>query len=263
MGDLIRLENVGVYFTEKKGLFKSVTIRALDSINLSINPGEAIAIVGESGAGKTTLGRVILGLQKPTIGKVLFKSVDIYKIRHRYWEYRRSVQWVPQDPYSSLDPNLTIRDQLLSPLRRWFNDANVDKAKQLLSMVGLTPPEYYLDKYPHQLSGGQRQRISIARALSPDPELIIADEPATMIDSTLRIIIINVLSKLIKELHLSVAFITHDMALARVFLLKSGSGRVIVMHGGRIVEEGTLEEVLNHPRSDYTIKLINAAPRII
>ncbi|GGP19573.1 oligopeptide ABC transporter ATP-binding protein [Thermocladium modestius] len=263
MSELIKLENVGVYFSERKGLFGSRIIKALDSVNLEIRQGEAVAIVGESGAGKTTLGRVILGLQRPTTGRVLFKGTDVYRIKHRYWEFRRSVQWVPQDPYSSLDPSLTIKDQLMSPIRRWFNDAKIEKANQLLNMVGLTPPSEYLNKYPHQLSGGQRQRVSIARALAPDPLLIVADEPATMIDSTLRLMIINVLTRLVRQLNVSVAFITHDMALARLFLLKVGSGRVVVMYRGNIVEDGPIDDVIQHPRSEYTVKLINAAPKIL
>ncbi|MDT7902583.1 MAG: ABC transporter ATP-binding protein [Caldivirga sp.] len=259
---LIELRDVCVYFTERVGLFGKRVTKALDHVNLGIRDNDVIAVVGESGAGKTTMGRVILGLQRPTSGLALFKGKDIYSLRGReFEEFRRSVQWVPQDPYSSLDPSLTIGEQLMAPIRRWNPKVNAEaRAEELLKLVGLVPPSFYMNKYPHQLSGGQRQRVAIARSLASNPRLIVADEPVTMIDSSLRIGFINTFIELMHRSSLSLVFITHDLALARVLLLKSGRGRVVILRNGRIVEEGDINEIISNPKDEYTKVLINAAP---
>jgi len=259
---LIELRDVCVYFTERVGLFGKRVTKALDHVNLGIRDNDVIAVVGESGAGKTTMGRVILGLQRPTSGLALFKGKDIYSLRGReFEEFRRSVQWVPQDPYSSLDPSLTVGEQLMAPIRRWNPKVNAEtRAEELLRLVGLVPPSFYMNKYPHQLSGGQRQRVAIARSLASNPRLIVADEPVTMIDSSLRIGFINTFIELMHRSSLSLVFITHDLALARVLLLKSGRGRVVILRNGRIVEEGDINEIISNPKDEYTKVLINAAP---
>jgi|ECHnycMinimDraft_1075156.scaffolds.fasta_scaffold00752_4 peptide/nickel transport system ATP-binding protein len=259
---LIELRDVCVYFTERVGLFGKRVTKALDHVNLGIRDNDVIAVVGESGAGKTTMGRVILGLQRPTSGLALFKGKDIYSLKGReFEEFRRSVQWVPQDPYSSLDPSLTIGEQLMAPIRRWDPKVNAEtRAEELLRLVGLVPPSFYMNKYPHQLSGGQRQRVAIARSLASNPRLIVADEPVTMIDSSLRIGFINTFIELMHRSSLSLVFITHDLALARVLLLKSGRGRVVILRNGRIVEEGDINEIISNPKDEYTKVLINAAP---
>ena len=259
---LIELRDVSVYFTERVGLLSKRITKALDHVNLKVSDGDVIAVVGESGAGKTTMGRVILGLQKPTSGVALFRGKDIYSLRGReFEEFRRSVQWVPQDPYSSLDPSLTIGEQLIAPIKRWNPKIDaVARAQELLRLVGLIPPSFYMNKYPHQLSGGQRQRIAIARSLASNPRLIVADEPVTMIDSSLRISFINTFIDLIRVINLSLIFITHDIALARILLLKSGKGRVVILKDGRIVEEGDINEIISNPKDEYTKILINAAP---
>lgn len=258
---LIELRDVCVYFTERVGLLKKRIIKALDHVNVTIDEGEVIAVVGESGAGKTTMGRVILGLQKPTYGLALYRGMDIYSLKGRqFGEYRRSVQWVPQDPYSSLDPSLTVGEQLMAPIRRWGVDRDAEsRAEELLKLVGLVPPSFYMNKYPHQLSGGQRQRVAIARALATEPKLIVADEPVTMIDSSLRIGFVNIFAELVRKINLSLLFITHDLAIARLLLLKTG-GRTIILKDGRIVEEGDIEEIIRNPKHEYTKILINAAP---
>jgi peptide/nickel transport system ATP-binding protein len=259
---LIELRDVCVYFTERVGLFGKRVTKALDHVNLGIRDNDVIAVVGESGAGKTTMGRVILGLQRPTSGLALFKGKDIYSLKGReFEEFRRSVQWVPQDPYSSLDPSLTVGEQLMAPIRRWNPKVNAEtRAEELLRLVGLVPPSFYMNKYPHQLSGGQRQRIAIARSLASNPRLIVADEPVTMIDSSLRIGFINTFIELMHRSSLSLVFITHDLALARILLLKSGRGRVVILRNGRIVEEGDINEIISNPKDEYTKVLINAAP---
>ncbi|MFP3238052.1 MAG: ABC transporter ATP-binding protein [Caldivirga sp.] len=259
---LVELKDVCVYFTERVGLFGKRVIKALDHVNLGIRENDVIAVVGESGAGKTTMGRVILGLQKPTSGLALFRGKDIYSLRGReFEEFRRSVQWVPQDPYSSLDPSLTIGEQLMAPIRRWNPKVNAEaRAEELLKLVGLVPPSFYMNKYPHQLSGGQRQRVAIARSLASNPRLIVADEPVTMIDSSLRIGFVNTFIELMRRSSLSLVFITHDLALARILLLKSGRGRIVILRNGRIVEEGDVNEIINNPKDEYTKVLINAAP---
>ena len=259
---LIELRDVCVYFTERVGLFGKRVTKALDHVNLGIRDNDVIAVVGESGAGKTTMGRVILGLQRPTSGLALFKGKDIYSLKGReFEEFRRSVQWVPQDPYSSLDPSLTVGEQLMAPIRRWNPKVNAEtRAEELLKLVGLVPPSFYMNKYPHQLSGGQRQRVAIARSLASNPRLIVADEPVTMIDSSLRIGFINTFIELMHRSSLSLVFITHDLALARVLLLKSGRGRVVILRNGRIVEEGDINEIISNPKDEYTKVLINAAP---
>lgn len=259
---LIELRDVCVYFTERVGLFGKRVTKALDHVNLGIRDNDVIAVVGESGAGKTTMGRVILGLQRPTSGLALFKGKDIYSLKGReFEEFRRSVQWVPQDPYSSLDPSLTVGEQLMAPIRRWDPKVNAEtRAEELLRLVGLVPPSFYMNKYPHQLSGGQRQRVAIARSLASNPRLIVADEPVTMIDSSLRIGFINTFIELMHRSSLSLVFITHDLALARVLLLKSGRGRVVILRNGRIVEEGDINEIISNPKDEYTKVLINAAP---
>lgn len=259
---LIELRDVCVYFTERVGLFGKRVTKALDHVNLGIRDNDVIAVVGESGAGKTTMGRVILGLQRPTSGLALFRGKDIYSLKGReFEEFRRSVQWVPQDPYSSLDPSLTVGEQLMAPIRRWDPKVNAEtRAEELLKLVGLVPPSFYMNKYPHQLSGGQRQRVAIARSLASNPRLIVADEPVTMIDSSLRIGFINTFIELMHRSSLSLVFITHDLALARVLLLKSGKGRVVILRNGRIVEEGDINEIISNPKDEYTKVLINAAP---
>ncbi|MFP3196496.1 MAG: ABC transporter ATP-binding protein, partial [Caldivirga sp.] len=150
---------------------------------------------------------------------------------------------------------------LMAPIRRWNPKVNAEtRAEELLRLVGLVPPSFYMNKYPHQLSGGQRQRVAIARSLASNPRLIVADEPVTMIDSSLRIGFINTFIELMHRSSLSLVFITHDLALARILLLKSGRGRVVILRNGRIVEEGDINEIISNPKDEYTKVLINAAP---
>lgn len=252
------LDHVSVEF-EIKGSDKPLV--AVNDVSLSMGEAELVALVGESGSGKSTLGRVVVGLQKPTKGRALFRGRDIYKLKGKdFLEYRRSVQLVHQDPYAALNPALTIYQSLAPAITRWKIADKKEVRSQvasLLEFVGLKP-QNYMDKYPNQLSGGERQRVCVARALSVRPKLVVADEPVTMIDVSLRLSIVDLLLRSKQEFGTGYIFITHDMALARYFLVKGGGGRLMVMQNGNLVETGEVEEVINNPKHDYTKKLISS-----
>jgi len=262
---LIEVRDLRVYFPVKKGVLgKTLYVKAVDGVNLAIEEKGIVTLVGESGCGKTTLGKTIAGLIKPTSGKILFMGRDIHEMsREEYMEYRRSVQMIHQDPYASLNPTKTILQTLMTPLRRWgiakTRREAEEKVAELLETVGLTPPEDFMRKYPHQLSGGQRQRVVIARAISVNPRLIVADEPITMIDVSLRLGILDLLLDLREKLGTAYLFITHDFGAARYFSAKGG-GRIAVMYLGKIVEIGEAEEVIHNPLHPYTRILLEAVP---
>jgi len=230
-------------------------------VSLAINPGEIITIVGESGCGKSTIGKICLGVQKPSKGKVLYDGRDIWD-RHFKWtkELRLSVQVVHQDSYSSLNPVKTIYQILSDPFlyHKLATGKDIkDKIMELLTSVGLTPPEYFANKYPFQLSGGQRQRVSIARATILNPGLIITDEPVSGVDSSLRISILDLMRGLNQNKNIAFLYITHDLATARYF---GRGGRIIVMYLGNIVEEGDVCQVIDNPRHPYLQALLSALP---
>lgn len=265
--NLMELRGVSVIFEDRSGgFFKRRRFYALNNVSLNIGEDDLILVLGESGAGKTTLGRVIVGLQKPTKGSVIYKGYDVWKQKHKIFStYRREVQLVPQDPYSTLPYNKTVKEILEAPLKRWNKLSKQELEKrlvELLDMVRLSPPEDFLDKYPHQLSGGQRQRLNIARSLSVDPKLVVADEPVTMVDASLRLGLLNTLAEIKNKLHLSMVFITHDIPTARYFYHLVKRGNTIVIFGGKVVEEGDLEELLSNPYHPYTKDLIDITPSI-
>ena len=263
---LMELKNVSVIFEERQGILSKKKFYAIKDINLDINEDDLIIVLGESGAGKSTLGRVIVGLQKPTRGEVIYKGYDIWKKKRKiYKTYRREVQLIPQDPYSTLPFNKTVSEILSAPILRWEKLGKGELRKrliELLEMVKLTPAEEFLDKYPHQLSGGQRQRLNIARSLSVNPKLIVADEPVTMVDASLRVGILNTLAEIKKKFGLTMVFITHDIPIARYFYHLNGQGFGLVMFGGRVVESGDLEEVIEKPLHPYTKDLIKLVPSL-
>ena len=258
---VVELANVDMNFYKRSGLFKKSELNVLDRINLKIHRGEIVVVVGESGSGKTTTANVIAGLLKPTRGQVFYYEKDIWNMnKMEYDEYRNGIQIVQQDSYAALNPMRTIFRTLADPLliKRVVNKNNVvEHVINLLENVGLTPVEHFIDKYPHQLSGGQRQRVLIARAISMNPRVILADEPVSMIDVSLRISILNLLARLNKEQEISILYITHDLATARYVGQK---GRIAVMYLGQIVETGNVQEVLQNPQHPYLQALLTAVP---
>ncbi|HET6823466.1 MAG TPA: ABC transporter ATP-binding protein [Anaerolineales bacterium] len=254
---LITLEHVTRTFT-----VKGQTIKAVDDVNLTIPEGEMLCLVGESGCGKTTTGKMIAGLLPTSTGRILYRGKDIATIAGNDRKaYRLGVQMVHQDPYASLNPTQTIYDILAAPLQHHGFTRGERETKhricKLLEIVDLTPPDDFLEKYPHQLSGGQRQRVSVARALTVLPTFIVADEAVSMVDVSIRISLLNMFARLKDEMGVGVLLITHDLALAKYF---AWEGRIGVMYLGRLVEIGPAREVVEHPQHPYTQVLLSAIP---
>ncbi|MEQ9815042.1 MAG: ABC transporter ATP-binding protein [Azospirillaceae bacterium] len=256
---LLSVENLRKTFRVKKGFPKSVTttVRAVDGVSFDVRPGEAFGLVGESGCGKSTVGRSLLRLVEPDSGTVRFSGLDIGAATDRELRrLRRRIQIVFQDPYSSLNPRLTVGNTIAEPmLVHGLADRGsvTDKVVDLLREVGL-PPEARL-RYPHEFSGGQRQRIGIARALSVEPELIVADEPVSALDVSIQAQILILLQELKDRRGLSFVFISHDLAVVRYFCQ-----RLAVMYLGRIVEEGPIPEIFETPLHPYTQLLKSTSP---
>lgn len=258
---IIFLDDVKVTFKSRTGsLFKPNLVHAVRGLTIRLMPGETIGIVGESGCGKSTTANVMCGLQKPTSGRVYFKGEDV---TNRTAAHRRMIgrviSVVFQDPATALNARMTIHDQLLDPLNVHKVGDKASRQRRvfdLIEMVGL--PRSVMDALPGQLSGGQRQRVAIARALALAPDAIIADEPTSALDVSVRAQILNLLMDLKRELNLSMVFISHDIQTVRYI-----SDRIVVMNGGRAVEEGAAEQVFNNPTDDYTRLLLGAAPSLL
>jgi peptide/nickel transport system ATP-binding protein len=237
-----------------------VAVHAVEDASLKLYPGRATALVGESGSGKTTVARMLAQLYAPTSGSILFEGQPVSaKSARALREYRRHVQLIFQDPFSSLNPIHDVFYHLSRPLRVYRHARSRrelrDQALALLERVSLTPAEHFLQKYPHELSGGQRQRVAIARALAVRPRVLLADEPVSMLDVSIRLDILNLLSKLKEEDRLAVLYITHDIASARYFAEETQ-----VMYAGQTVEGGTSEEITQRPMHPYSRLLLSAAP---
>ncbi len=262
---LLEVQALKKYYPVEKGFFRRVTgnIKAVDNINLYINEEETLGLVGESGCGKTTLGRCILQAIEPSSGKVNFryengKMVDLVALDRKSMQgIRRHIQMIFQDPYSSLDPRMTIFDIVAEPLRsnNLLKGRKLEeKVKELVSLVGLEVK--HLKRYPHAFSGGQRQRIGIARALAPSPKLIVADEPVSALDVSIQAQILNLLHDLQKQFKLTYLFVAHDLS-----VIEHISDRVAVMYVGKIVEMAETEELFINPKHPYTEALLSAVPK--
>jgi len=233
------------------------SVTALNNITFSVDVGDSLAIVGESGSGKSTLSRLLLALESPTSGTVSYRDEVISARNERELrDFRRRVQIVFQDPMSSLDPRMKVHDLLAEPLRALKIDVDEgERVRELLASVEMPPSA--ANRYAHQFSGGQRQRIAIARALGPSPEVLIADEPVSALDVSVRAQILNLLTGLVRDFNLTLVFISHDMAVVR-HLCNS----IVVLYRGDLVETGRTEELFESPREDYTKELLAAAPQI-
>lgn len=237
-------------------------VTAVDSVNLVIEQGDVLCLVGESGCGKSTTGRMAAGLLPASEGQVLFDGKDISQLSDaEYRHFRHSVQIIHQDPYASLNPTQTVRQMITTPLVRHKKVKGRKQAEaraiELLEIVDLTPAVDFMDKYPHQLSGGQRQRVSVARALTVEPRFIVADEAVSMVDVSIRVSLLNMLSRLKNEFDVTFLFITHDLALAKYF---AWEGKITVMYLGRIVEDGPTSRLVTDARHPYTQALLAAVP---
>lgn len=257
---ILKVEHLKTWYPLRKGVFGRVYdyVKAVDDVSIEVYEGETFGLVGESGCGKTTLGRSILRLAEPTGGKVIFDGIDVTNLKGNHLrDFRKQAQIVFQDPYSSLNPRLSIGEAIAEPMR--VHGIETDKKKcrmevcDLLEQVGLQAAHY--ERYPHELSGGQRQRICIARALAVNPRLVICDESVSALDVSVQAQVLNLLNRLKEERHLTYIFISHDLGVVRYM-----SDRVVVMYNGKPVEMNDADELFGNPQNAYTKKLIAALP---
>lgn len=255
---ILEIQDLTVHFHRKDHIIgRQTTIHAVDRVTLTLSEGETLSLVGESGSGKSTLARTVLKLNHPTSGTILYRNKDIFRQnRTESKEFRRRAQMIFQDPYESLNPQSTVLSSVIEPMiiHGLARDKRESTASRLLTMVGLDPTSK-LDRYPHELSGGERQRVAIARAISLEPELLVADEPVSMLDVSIRLEILHLLQTLKDELHLTYLFITHDLGVARYI-----GTRIAVMYFGQIVEIAETDELINEPLHHYTNLLLSSIP---
>jgi peptide/nickel transport system ATP-binding protein len=261
-GALLELRGLRTWFPIRTGVLQRATgqVKAVDGVDLSIYPGETLALVGESGCGKTTVGRTILRLVEATGGSVLYEGVDLAALpAARFHAYRRRLQIVMQDPGSALDPRATVRDSIAEGMEAFdigaSHEERTERVAALMRQVSLDPETMW--RYPHEFSGGQRQRICIARALAVEPSLLICDEATSALDVSIQAQILNLLADLQEKRNLTYLFITHDLGVVRYF-----ATRVAVMYLGRIVELGPTERIFSEPRHPYTKALLASVPSL-
>ena len=262
---LLKVEGLKKHFPVSKSLFRSATdyVHAVDEISFEIQPGESLGLVGESGCGKSTTGRLLAKLDEATGGRALLDVgkgvVDIAHVaRDEMRDFRANVQMIFQDPFESLNPRRTVFDTVAEPLavqKIGSVAEREERVAELLDKVGLTPAATFMFRYPHELSGGQRQRVAIARALVLDPKFVVADEPTSMLDVSIRISIMDLMLTLAQDAGVSYLYITHDLAVARYMC-----DRIAVMYLGKIVELAPTEELLSNPQHPYTKALLAAVP---
>ncbi|RRJ29447.1 ABC transporter ATP-binding protein [Halocatena pleomorpha] len=263
---MLSIDDVSVAFTDGGGLFDifsdSETVRAVNDVSLTLGEQETLTLIGESGCGKSTLGKTAIGAQQPTSGTVRYRGQDIWKARNDagsasipFDEIRSALQIIHQDPGSALNPNQRLRTSLMIPLKQWYPDLSreerVERIHTLFEQVGMSPPDDYLNRYPHQLSGGETQRAVLVRALLLNPDVILADEAISALDVSLRVEMMDLMLELQELFQTSYLFISHDLSNARYIAEKSG-GRIAVMYLGEIVEIGSVDEIMENPQHPYT-----------
>ena len=257
---LMQIKNLKTYFPIRNGFFGGISdhVKAVDNVSFDVYPGETLGLVGESGCGKTTIGRTIIRLEEPTEGEMIYKGRDIAKMNTEELRlFRKDVQIIFQDPYSSLNPRMTIGNAIMEPMQVHGilenDEQRKKKVEELLTRVSLDPAHFY--RYPHEFSGGQRQRIGIARALAVNPKFIICDESVSALDVSVQAQVLNLLNELKEEFGLTYIFISHDLS-----VVKYMSDRMVVMQAGKIEEMGDADQIYNKPGTEYTQKLIDAIP---
>ena len=259
---LLEVKGLKTWYPIKKGVLKRTVgfVKAVDGIDIDVKKGSTLALVGESGCGKTTAGKSILQLIRPTAGEIVFKGRDLSSLKERELKSHRSLlQIISQDPYSSLNPRLTVRETIEEGLKAvrpgMKREERIEKVASVMERVGLSPE--MMARYPHEFSGGQRQRIGIARALAVDPEFIVCDEAVSALDVSVQAQILNLLKSIQRDFGLSFLFITHDLSVVEYI-----ADEVAVMYAGKIVERAPTAEIFSNPKNDYTKKLLSAVPRI-
>lgn len=263
---VIKVEKLRKWYPLKRGFFETLTsatelsVKAVDEVSFSVPKGEIFVLAGESGSGKTTLGKLLLRLVKPTSGNIFFHGKDISHLSDKEMKpLRREMQIVFQDPFESLDPRMIIKEIIAEPVRvqkiAKSEEEVEERVKNMLNEVQLVPPDEFLYRFPHELSGGQRQRVAVARAFILNPSFVIADEPVSMLDVSIRAEIVNLMVDLVRKSSASIIFITHDLALA-----KHVADRVAVMYLGKMMELSSAENVVDQPLHPYTQALISAVP---
>lgn len=263
---ILRVENLQKHFRTNSGILTNLTnrikgtepdyVHAVDGISFELDEGETLGIAGESGCGKSTTGMLLTKLYEPTGGEIYYRDNKFSSFtKEELNEYRQNVQMIFQDPFESLNPSMTVYDTLAEPLRIFDYKYESDRIHRILRFVGLRPPEDYINSLPGELSGGMKQRVAIARALILEPDFIVADEPVSMLDVSLRAGVLSLMNEMTEEFGLSVVYISHDIS-----LLQHMCDRIAIMYMGKIVEIGNAQEIVSNPKHPYTQALINAVP---